>query len=115
LYHVFYFTGNDQKISWEIQTADSSVKQNREHVEMYKNNVTTLQSKFIAFHVGLFWAIGTFIIKNDDSITVKCDEKIMYDCFQSNKEIDDEFIKKRIQFIKQLISQRKLKMKFELI
>ncbi|QDI89463.1 hypothetical protein Nisw_07960 [Candidatus Nitrosopumilus sp. SW] len=113
--HVFYFDGNNEKISWKIETANSIEKQNRDHVQMYKNKVTDLQSKFIAFHVGLFWAIGVFIIKNEDTIKVKFNEKIMLEHFKFNKEINDEFIKKRTQFIKQLISQRKLKMEFELI
>ena len=91
------------------------MEQNREHVQMYKNKVTDLQSKYIAFHVGLFWAIGVFIIKNEDNIKVKFNEKTMFDHFKFNKETDDEFIKKRMQFIKQLILQRKLKMEFELV
>ena len=82
---------------------------------MYKDKVTNLQSKYIAFHVGLFWAIGVFIIKNEDSVKVKFNEKAMFEHFKFNKEIDDEFIKNRMRFIKQLISQRKLKMEFELI
>ncbi|AJM92219.1 MULTISPECIES: hypothetical protein [Nitrosopumilus] len=113
--HVFYFDGNDEKISWIIETGDSTAKQEREHVQMYKNKVTDLQSKYIAFHVGLFWAIGVFIIKDMDHIKVKCNEKIMFDHFKLNQEINDEFIKKRMQFIKQLITQRKLKMEFEVI
>lgn len=113
--HIFYFDGNNEKISWRINTGESVVEQNREHVQIYKNKVTNLQSKYIAFHVGLFWAIGTFIIKNEDSVNVKCNEKIMLEHFKFNKEISDEFIKKRTQFIKQLISQRRLKMEFELI
>ncbi|MHA7734801.1 hypothetical protein [Nitrosopumilus sp. S6] len=110
-----YFDGDDEKISWKINTGKSIEKQNREHAQMYKNKVTDLQSKYIAFHVGLFWAIGVFIIKDEDTVKVKFDEKTMYDHFKFNKEINDEFIKKRTQFIKQLISQRKLKMEFELI
>ena len=82
---------------------------------MYKDKVTNLQSKYIAFHVGLFWAIGLFIIKNEDSVKVKFNEKVMFEHFKFNKEIDDEFIKNRMRFIKQLISQRKLEMEFELI
>lgn len=115
MHHIFYFDGNNEKISWRIETGDSVVKQDREHVQMYKNKVTDLQSKYIAFHVGLFWAIGTFIIKNEDSIKVKCNEKIMFEHFKFNKKVNDEFIKKRMQFIRQLISQRKLKTEFDLI
>ena len=98
-----------------MKTGDSIVEQNREHVQMYKNKVTDLQSKYIAFHVGLFWAIGVFIIKNEDNIKVMCNEKEMFEHFKFNKEINDEFIKNRMRFIKQLILQRKLKMNFELV
>lgn len=113
--HVFYFDGDSEKISWKIETGDSIEEQDREHVQMYKNKVTNLQSKFIALHVGLFWAIGVFIIKNGDNIKVMCSEKEMFEHFKFNKEINDEFIKNKIRFIKQLISQRKLKMEFELV
>ncbi|MDH3832744.1 MAG: hypothetical protein OES34_01110 [Nitrosopumilus sp.] len=77
--------------------------------------MTNVQSKYVALHVGLFWGIGVFIIKNEDKIKMKLDEKIMYDHFIYNSKIEDEFIEKRIQFIRQLIKQRKLKIEFELI
>ncbi len=115
MYHIFYSDGNTKKISWVIQTRDSIVKQNRDHAEIYKNKVTSLQSKYIALHVGLFWGVGVFIIKNEDIVKIKLDEKIMYDHFTSNSKIEDEFIEKRIQFIKQLIEQRKLKIEFQML
>jgi len=115
LHHVFYSDGNTKKISWVIQTRDSVVEQNRDHAEIYKNKVTNLQSKYIALHVGLFWGVGVFIIKNNDIIKIKLDEKIMYDHFTSNSKIEDEFIEKRIQFIKQLIEQRKMNIEFQII
>jgi len=115
LHHVFYFDGSTKKISWIIQTNDSIVEQNRDHVDIYKDKVTSLQSKYVALHVGLFWGIGVFIIKNEDDIKIKLDEKIMYDQLTSNSKIEDEFIEKRIQFIRQLIKQRKLKIEFELV
>ena len=82
---------------------------------MYKGKVTDIQSKYIALHVGLFWGIGVFIIKNEDSVKIMLDEKIMYDHLTSNSEIEDAMIVKKIHFIKQLIAQRKLEIKFELI
>ena len=115
MHHVFYSDGNTKKISWVIQTRDSVVEQNRDHAEIYKNKVTNLQSKYIALHVGLFWAVGVFIIKNNDIIKIKLDEKIMYDHFTSNSKIEDEFIEKRTQFIKQLIEQRKMNVEFQMI
>ena len=107
--HVFYSDGNAKKISWVIQTRDLIIDQNRDHVEIYKDKVTNLQSKYIALHVGLFWGLGVFIIKNRDVVKIKLDEKIMHEHFTSNSKIRDEFIDKRIQFIKQLIEQRKLR------
>ena len=113
--HVFYSYGNAQKITWIIQNDDSSFIENREHVDMYKDKVTNLQSKYVALHVGLFWGIGTFIIKNEDNVKIKLDEKIMFDQFTTDLKIEDSFIQKRLRFIKQLIDQRKLKIKFEVI
>jgi hypothetical protein len=113
--HVFYSDGNTQKITWIIQNDDSSFIENREHVDMYKDKVTNLQSKYVALHIGLFWGIGTFIIKNEDNVRIKLDEKIMFDQFTTDLKIEDSFIQKRLRFIKQLINQRKLKIEFEVI
>ena len=110
-----YSYGNAEKISWVIKTNESTSEQNREHAEMYRNKVTTLQSKYIALHVGLFWGIGVFILRNNDSIKIKLDDKTMYDQITSDEMIDDFLIEKRKQFIKQLIAQRKFDVEFELI
>lgn len=82
---------------------------------MYKDKVSELQSKYIALHVGLFWGIGTFIVKNEDTIRIKLDDKKMFEQFTSNQKTEDEFIEKRRKFIKQIFDQRKLKTEFELI
>ena len=82
---------------------------------MYKDRVTNIQSKYVALHVGLFWGIGTFIIKNEDTVKIKLDEKTMFDQFMTDSKIEDSFIQKRLQFIRQLIDQRKLKIEFEII
>ncbi len=115
MHHVFFLDGNAKKISWIIQTNDSIIEQNREHVEIYKDKITNLQSKYVSLHVGLFWGIGAFIIKNQDNIKIKVDDITMYKNFTTDKIIEDEFIKKRQRFIEHLIQQRKLKIDFELI
>jgi hypothetical protein len=115
LYHIFYPNGDAGKISWVIQTNESKAEQSRIHAEIYKDKVTNIQSKYIALHVGLFWGIGVFIIKNEDSIKIMLDDKTMYNQITSNSKIDDETISKKIHFIRQLIVQRKLEVEFELI
>jgi hypothetical protein len=115
LEHTFFFDGDSRRIAWMIQTNDSTVEQKREHSDIYLNKVTIQQSKYIAMHVGLFWGIGRFIINNDDSITIKIDNKTMFDHLSNNEESSDEFIKTRTHFITQLIDQRKLKINYELV
>ena len=113
--HVFYSDGNAKRISWLIQTNDSIIDQNREHVDIYKDKISNVQSKYVALHIGLFWGIGVFVIKNEDHIKIKLDDKIMFEQLTTNLKIKDEFIQNRIKFINQLIVQRKLKIEFELI
>lgn len=113
--HVFYSDGDAKKITWIIRDEKEVFIENREHVNMYKDKVTDLQSKYVALHVGLFWGIGTFVIKNGDSVKIKLDEKTMFEQFATDSEIEDPFIQKRLRFIRQLIDQRRLKVEFEVI
>ena len=110
--HIFFFDGNSKRIVWTIQTNNSSIEQNREHADIYLDKVTIQQSKYIAMHVGLFWGIGRFIIKDKDSITVKIDDKSMFNQLSKIEDPSDEFIRTKINFITQLIAQRKLKINF---
>ena len=113
--HIFYSDGNAKRVSWLIQTNDSIIDQNREHVDIYKNKISNIQSKYVALHIGLFWGIGVFVIKNEDHLKIKLDDKILFEQLTTNLKIKDEFIQNRIKFINQLIVQRKLKIEFELI
>lgn len=113
--HEFFLDGTTKKISWVIQTGGSKVEQTRQQAEIYLNKVNDEQAKYIALHVGIFWGIGTFIIKNEDSVTVKIDSKSMYDHLANNSEISDPFIQTRSEFIKRLIEQRKLDVQYNLI
>ena len=91
------------------------MNQKREHVEIYLNKVTNLQSKYIALHVGLFWGIGRYIIHDGDKINVKIDNRIMFDHLSNNEISSDEFINTRTGFILQFIKQRKLNVNYQLI
>lgn len=113
--HTFFFDGNQKKIAWAIQTQKDVKKQSREHAEIYLDKVTDEQSAYIALHVGIFWCIGVFIIKNEDVVNIMVDKNSIYDHLNNNKEQNDIFINKRNEFIQQLINQRKLKIKYHLI
>jgi len=115
LEHILYSDGNLKKISWVIQTNESIVSQTRVQTENYKDKITKMQSKYVALHVALFWGIGTFNIKNKDSIKIKLDKKIMYQQLKTQISIQDKFTKNKIKFIQSFIKQRKLKVEFELI
>ena len=113
--HVYFSDGNQKRISWIIQNENTNIGQYRDHAENYLDIVSVEQSKYIALHVGIFWCIGTFIIKNGDTIKIMLDSKTMYDHLSGDTESTDYFIKRRISFIKQLIDQRKLVVNYELI
>jgi hypothetical protein len=113
--HILYLDGNFSNISWIIQTNETIVSQSRKHTENYKNRITKIQSKYVALHVALFWGIGTFIIKNEDTVKIKLDEKIMYEQLKVETVTEDEFITNKIKFIQSFIKQRKLKVEFKKI
>ena len=113
--HILYLDGNLSNISWVIQTNETIVSQSRKQTENYKNRITKIESKYVALHVALFWGIGKFIIKNEDAIKIKLDEKIMYEQLKLKIMINEDFIENKIKFIQMLIKQRKLKVEFEII
>jgi hypothetical protein len=115
LEHSFFFDGDSKRIRWIIQNNKSTLDQKREHPEIYINNVTIQESQYIALHVGLFWGIGKFIIKNGDKITIRIHDKTIFAHLSKNEESPDGFIKTRMYFITQLIKQRKLKINYELV
>ncbi|VVC05028.1 Uncharacterised protein [uncultured archaeon] len=113
--HLYFCDGNEKKISWVIQDAETKFEQRRDHVENYLNKISKEQSKYIALHVGIFWAIGRFIIKNGDGVKIMLDLKSMYEHLTGKKQSHDHFIKSRVNFIKQIIVQRNLQAQFEII
>ena len=113
--HILYFAGNQKEIAWSVQTEDKIVNHQRDHAEMYMNKITNMQSKYVALHVGIFWGIGTFIIKNYDTVKVMLDSKFMYDHLSQNAISNDSFIENKTKFINLLIQQRKLNVGYSLI
>ena len=93
-YSVFRWQSG--KNLWVIQTNESIVSQTRVQTENYKDKITKIQSKYVALHVALFWGIGTFNIKNKDSIKIKLDKKIMCQQLKTQIQIQNEFIKNKI-------------------
>lgn len=113
--HILYSDGNEKKISWIIKTGESTEQEERIHVDEYMDKVTNEQSKYITLHVGIFWGIGRFVIKNGDIVDVMLDSKSMYEHLKNDAEISDEFIEKRTWYMRELIKQRKLKIRYHLI
>ena len=113
--HRLYSDGNQKKISWIIQTGESSEQEDRIQVDEYLDKVTNEQSKYITLHVGIFWGVGRYVIKNEDIVDVMLDSKTMYEHLQNNAKISDEFIEKRTWYYHELINQRKLKIRYHLI
>jgi len=115
LEHTIFSDGTPKQISWIIKTGDSIIEQKRDHADIYLDKVTTEQSKYIALHVGIFWCIGRFIIKNEDILNVMLDSKTMFEHLTNYSPSPDGFTNTRASFLQQLIEQRRLKIKYHLI
>lgn len=113
--HVLYFDGNAKRISWVIRTQEASKEQSRDHADIFLDRVTDLQSKYIALHVGLFWSIGVFIVKNGDTVKIKLDSDEMISHLLTDAKSQDRLVEDRKKFINQLATQRNLKLEYEKI
>lgn len=113
--HNLFSDGNQKRISWIIQSGESTDEQERDHADRYLEKVTDEQSKYITLHVGIFWGIGRFIIKNEDIVNVMLDSKSMYDHLKGDTKTSDMFIENRTLFLNKLIEQRKLDIRYHLI
>ena len=118
--HKLFLDGTIDKFSWIIQTGGKVRKEFRVHPPAYysgyKLNVKNdEQSKFIALHVGIYWGIGVYIIKDGDTINVMCDSKKMYDILNSKDKTSDQIINDKIHFTNLFIEQRKLVVNYHLI
>tara|TARA_B100000586_G_scaffold59239_1_gene40689 strand:- start:107 stop:436 length:330 start_codon:yes stop_codon:yes gene_type:complete len=95
-------------------------KETREHpppyISGYKLDIKNDdESKFVALHVGIYWSLGVFIIKNGDTLNVMCDSKKMYDILRTKCKTPDEIINDKIKFINDLLERRKLVVNYHLI
>jgi hypothetical protein len=113
--HILYSDGNAKRICWAIKTQGDVKEQFREHADIFLDQVTDLQSKYIALHVGLFWSIGVFIIKNGDTVKIMLDSDDMISHLSSDNQSHDKLAEHRKGFINQLAAQRDLRFQYEKI
>ena len=118
--HDLFFDGTVKKYSWSIRTGSEIVNQIRPHPPAYLSGgkldiKNDLESKFIALHVGIYWGLGVFIIKDNDTVNVMCDSSEMYEILFNNNTTDNQIINDKLHFINQLVNHRNLKIKFQLI
>ena len=118
--HDLFFDGNVKEYTWAIKTGEKLAQQIRTHPPAYMSGgkldvKATEESKFIALHIGIYWGLGVYIIKDNDQVNVMCDSKTMYDVFIHGKKSDNQIINDKVHFIEQLTELRKLKINFQLI
>ena len=118
--HELFFDGNLKEYSWSIKTGEGVVNQIREHPPAYlsggkleiKDNE---ESRFVALHVGIYWGLGVFIIKDFDKIHVMCDSIEMHEILIQQHKTLNQIIDDKIHFINQLVGHRNLKLEYHLI
>ena len=118
--HELFINGTVKEYSWSIKTGNKIVNQDREHppanlsggkLEIKDDE----ESNFIALHVGIYWGLGVFIIKDFDLVNVMCDSKDMYEILHNNKKTDNQIINDKIYYINQLTTHRNLKINYQII
>jgi len=120
LEHELFFDGNLKEYSWSIKTGKEVVSQIREHPPAYLSGgkleiQNKEESRFVALHVGIYWGLGVFIIKDFDKIHVMCDSKEMYEILIQQHKTENQIIDDKIHFINQLVGHRNLKLEYRLI
>jgi len=120
LEHELFFDGNLKEYSWSIKTGKEIANQIREHPAAYLSGgkleiKNKEESKFVALHVGIYWGLGVFIIKDFDKIHVMCDSKEMYEILMQRHKTLNQIIDDKIHFINQLVGHRNLKLEYHLI
>ena len=118
--HELFFDGNLEEYSWSIKTGKAIINQIREHPPAYLSGgkldiKTNEESKFVALHVGIYWGLGVFIIKDFDKVHVMCDSKEMYEILIQQRKTLDRLIDDKIHFINQLVGHRNLKFEYHLM
>ena len=118
--HELFFDGNLEEYSWSIKTGKTIINQIREHPPAYLSGgkldiKTNEESKFVALHVGIYWGLGVFIIKDYDTVNVMCDSNETYEILYNNTSTDNQIINDKIHFINLFIEQRKLVVNYHLI
>ncbi len=118
--HELFFDGNLKEYSWSIKTGKEVVSQIREHPPAYLSGgkleiQNKEESRFVALHVGIYWGLGVFIIKDFDKIHVMCDSKEMYEILIQQHKTSNQIIDDKIHFINQLVRHRNLKLEYHLI
>ena len=113
--HELFFDGNLKEYSWSIKTGKEIINQIREHPAAYLSGgkldiKNEEESRFVALHVGIYWGLGVFIIKDFDKIHVMCDSKEMYEILIQQHKTLNQIIDDKIHFINQLVEHRNLKL-----
>jgi len=118
--HELFFDGNLKEYSWSIKTEKEIINQIREHPPAYLSGgkldiKNKEESRFVALHVGIYWGLGVFIIKDFDKINIMCDSKEMYKILIQQHKTLNQIIDDKIYFINQLVGHRNLKLEYCLI
>ena len=118
--HELFFDGNLKEYSWSIKTGKEIINQIREHPQAYLSGgkldiKNKEESRFVALHVGIYWGLGVFIIKDFDKINVMCDSKEMYKILIQQHKTLNQIIDDKIYFINQLVDHRNLKLEYRLV
>ncbi|MDI1495924.1 MAG: hypothetical protein K8823_1232 [Cenarchaeum symbiont of Oopsacas minuta] len=110
--HIIYAAGDGQHIVWahKDMTGVQTALESRQHALTY-HGCHDEESTYVAVHVGLFWCIGTFRIKNGEYARIVTTPKRAPSlCTQSKSS--SRIIAEKTHFISELIKKRSIKISY---
>ena len=110
--HIIHVAGNGRFIAWAHSGPDGArtALESRPHVSIYEG-ISDEESSYVAAHVGLFWCIGTFRIKNDQSVHIVASDAKAPSLFTGNIP-SSKLITEKMHFIKDLCDKRNIQISY---
>ncbi len=110
--HTVHVAGNGHFIAWAHSSIDGirTALESRPHVSIYEG-ISDEESTYVAAHVGLFWCIGTFRIKNGQSVHIVA-SKLKAPSMFTGKIPQSKLVAEKIHFIKELCNRRNIQISY---
>ena len=110
--HFIHIAGNGNFIAWTHKNNDKvqTALESRVHASIYEG-VSVEDAMYVASHVGLFWCIGTFRIRDGECVNIALSKNKAPSLFSSTV-LKSKLALEKSYFIEQLCKKRNIKISY---